>query len=167
MRCDIAASLLHSPPLVFLDEPTIGLDAVAKLTVREFVRRRNREQGTTVILTTHDMDDIEALCDRVLVIGRGRILSDGSLARLRALVSPERRLIVDLERECPLDVPGARVAEVDGRRVHLSFDPREVSAADLIARVSAAAPVRDLFVENPPIEQIIARLYRAYGEGSE
>jgi ABC-2 type transport system ATP-binding protein len=167
MRCDIAASLLHSPPLVFLDEPTIGLDAVAKLTVREFVRRRNREQGTTVILTTHDMDDIEALCDRVLVIGRGRILSDGSLGRLRALVSPERRLIVDLERECALDVPGARVAEVDGRRVHLSFDPREVSAADLIARVSAAAPVRDLFVENPPIEQIIARLYRAYGEGSE
>jgi len=164
MRCDLAASLLHSPALVFLDEPTIGLDAVAKLAVREFVRRLNREKGTTVILTTHDMDDIEALCDRVLVIGRGRILCDGSLASLRELVSPERRLVVDLEREAVVAVPGAKVEEVDGQRVHLSFDPREVSAADLIARVSAAFPVRDLFVENPPIEQIIARLYRAHGE---
>ncbi len=164
MRCDIAASLLHSPALVFLDEPTIGLDAVAKLKVREFVRAQNREKGTTVILTTHDMDDIEALCERVLVIGRGRILCDGSLGSLRELVSPERRLVVDLEHEATLQVPGARVVEVDGQRVHLSFDPREVSAADLIARVSAAWPVRDLFVENPPIEQIIARLYRSHGE---
>ncbi len=167
MRCDIGASLLHSPPLAFLDEPTIGLDAVAELAVREFVRRRNRERGTTVILTTHDMDDIEALCDRVLVIARGRILCDGSLARLRALVSPERRLVVDLERGTAINVPGARLVEVDGRRVHLGFDPREISAAELIAAVSAAAPLRDLFVENPPIEQIIAQLYRAHGEAGE
>src|ERR1051325_3935755 len=83
MRCDLAASLLHAPPVLFLDEPTIGLDAVSKLAVRDFVKRLNRERGVTVILTTHDMDDIEALCSRVMVIGGGQILSDGTLEDLR------------------------------------------------------------------------------------
>jgi ABC-2 type transport system ATP-binding protein len=167
MRCDVAASLLHEPALVFLDEPTIGLDAVAKLAVREFVRGLNRDKGTTVILTTHDMDDIEALCTRVLVIGRGRILCDDTIGGLRALVSPERRLVVDLAapvRPTDLGVDGATVESVDGLRVSLSFDPGKVTAPELIARVSARYPVRDLFVENPPIEQIIAQLYRAHGE---
>ena len=77
MRCDLAAALIHSPALLYLDEPTIGLDAVSKLAVRDFIRRLNRERGVTVILTTHDMDDIEALCERVLLIGEGRILFDG------------------------------------------------------------------------------------------
>src|SRR5262249_1196293 len=97
MRCDLAASLLHAPPLLFLDEPTIGLDAVSKLAVRDFVLRLNRERGVTVILTTHDMDDIEVLCQRVIVIGSGRILSDGSLADLRNRVSRERWLTVDVD----------------------------------------------------------------------
>ena len=97
MRCDLAASLLHEPPLLFLDEPTIGLDAVSKLAVREFIQRLNRERGVTVILTTHDMDDIEALCTRVIVIGGGRILSDGTLDDLRERVTRERWLILDLE----------------------------------------------------------------------
>ncbi len=96
MRCDLAAALLHAPPILFLDEPTIGLDAVSKLAVRDFVTRLNRERGVTVILTTHDMDDIEALCTRVIVIGDGQILSDGTLSELRARVSRERWLTVDL-----------------------------------------------------------------------
>src|SRR5579884_1414278 len=96
MRCDLAASLLHAPPLLFLDEPTIGLDAVLKLAVRDFVKRLNRERGVTVILTTHDMDDIEALCTRIVLIGQGQILSDGSLEQLRSRVTRERWLIVDL-----------------------------------------------------------------------
>jgi len=83
MRCEIAASLLHAPRLLFLDEPTIGLDAVSKIAVREFVKRQNREHGTTVILTTHDMQDISALAQRVILIGRGRILLDGSLDDIR------------------------------------------------------------------------------------
>jgi ABC-2 type transport system ATP-binding protein len=161
MRCDLAASLLHGPELLFLDEPTIGLDAVSKLAVREFVRRLNRERGTTVILTTHDLDDIEALCSRVLVIGAGRILSDGSLDRLRAQVSPERRLIVDLEdATADLNLPGTRVVAREGHRVQLSFDPRVTPAAELIGRITRQHAVRDLFVENPPIEEIVARLYR-------
>ena len=161
MRCDLVAALLHAPSLLFLDEPTIGLDAVSKLAVRDFIKRLNRERGTTVILTTHDMDDIEALCDRILVIGEGRILSDGSLDQLRARVSTERRLLIDLEEEnAEIDDPDATIVRRDGHRVHLSFSPERVSAAALIGRIAARHAVRDLFVENPPIEEIIARLYR-------
>ncbi len=160
MRCDLAAALLHSPRLLFLDEPTIGLDAVSKLGVRDFVKRLNRERDVTVILTTHDMDDIEALCTRVMVIGHGRILSDGALEDLTARVTRERRLTVDLVDEAgTITDPDAEVVRRDGHRVHLSFDPERVSAATLIGRITARHPVRDLFVESPPIEEIIARMY--------
>ena len=160
MRCDLAAALLHSPSILFLDEPTIGLDAVSKLAFRDFIRRFNRERGITVILTTHDMDDIEALCDRVMVISDGRILTDGGLDDLRRRISNERRLVVELlDENGDIADPDARVTERVGRSVSLSFDPETVSAAELIARVTAAHPVRDLFVENPPIEEIIASIY--------
>jgi len=164
MRCDLAAALLHAPSILFLDEPTIGLDAVSKLAVRGFVKRLNRDRGVTVILTTHDMDDIEALCSRVMVIGAGRILSDGTVADLRSRVTTERRLIIDLVEESPrFSVAGANLLLQEGNRVHLGFDPEQTPAADLIARVTADHPVRDLFVENPPIEEIIADLYREHG----
>ncbi len=160
MRCDLAASLIHRPALLYLDEPTIGLDAVSKLAVRDFLRTINREQGTTIILTTHDMDDIEALCSRVLLINRGQILSDGSLDALRARVTTERRLTVDLLEEVPeVSDPQATVLRREDHRVCLRFDPARVSAAELIGRISAKYPIRDLTVENPPIEEIIARLY--------
>lgn len=160
MRCDLTAALLHEPSILFLDEPTIGLDAVSKLAVRDFVRKLNRERGVTVILTTHDMDDIEALCTRVIVINEGRILSDGTLEDLRAQVTTERRLIVDLvnEREEVSD-PDATMIRRDGHRVFLRFDPDQISPAALIGRITANHVIRDLFVENPPIEEIIARLY--------
>jgi ABC-2 type transport system ATP-binding protein len=160
MRCDLAAALIHRPPLLFLDEPTIGLDAVSKLAVRDFVRRLNRERGVTVILTTHDMDDIEALCSRVIVIGDGQILSDGTLEALRGRVSTERWLILDLidERD-PVEDPDATVIRHEGARVTLQFDPACVPTATLISRLTARYAVRDLFVQNPPIEEIIARLY--------
>lgn len=160
MRCDLAASLLHSPELLFLDEPTIGLDAVAKLAVREFVRRLNRDRGVTVILTTHDMDDIEELCSRVMVIGDGRILSDGPLEVLRASVTRERWLIVDLVNPNEqIDDPDAELIRRDGERVYLRFDPAHIAPATLISRVTAKHAIRDLFVQDPPIEEIVARLY--------
>ena len=166
MRCDLAASLLHAPPLLFLDEPTIGLDAVSKLAVRDFVQRLNRERGVTVILTTHDMDDIEALCTRVIVIGGGRILSDGTLDALRERVTRERWLLLDLEDpQLVLEDPDAEVLRRDGNRVTLRFDPAQVSSAQLISRITARYPIRDLFVQNPPIEEIIARLYGQHAAG--
>src|SRR5262245_539699 len=165
MRCDLAASLLHAPPILFLDEPTIGLDAVSKLAVRDFIRTLNRDRGVTVVLTTHDMDDIEALCSRIIVIGGGVILSDGTLTELRNRVSRERWLTVDLE-DGSADVvadPDATVIRREGARVCLAFDPQTVTPAQLIARITSRHSVRDLFVENPPIETIVARLYAASG----
>ncbi|HEU4611921.1 MAG TPA: ABC transporter ATP-binding protein [Kofleriaceae bacterium] len=162
MRADLAASLVHAPSILFLDEPTIGLDAVSKLAVRAFVKRLNRERGVTVILTTHDMDDIEALCERVLVIGDGTILSDGSLADLRRRVTRERWLTIDVAdgTASTISDPDATVIRRDGERVCLAFDPEVVSPAELIRRVTSKHAVQDLFVENPPIETVIARMYQ-------
>lgn len=163
MRCDLAASLLHAPSLLFLDEPTIGLDAVSKLAVRQFIKKLNRERGVTVILTTHDMDDIEALCRRVMVIGRGSILFDGSLSDLRASVSPERRLIIELpdgERTDEITLlPGARLVEREGNQVHISFDPALISPSDLLTQISRLGTPGDFSVVNSPIEETIAQLY--------
>jgi ABC-2 type transport system ATP-binding protein len=164
MRCEIAAALLHEPPLVFLDEPTIGLDAPSKLAVREFIGRINREHGVTVILTTHDMHDIEALAQRVIVIGDGRILADGTFDELRAGVLSERRLFVDFEGEAPaLDMPDVRLVKRDGRQLELAFDPSRIAAPALIARIVAAHPVDDIHVEEPLIEEVIARFYDLHG----
>lgn len=160
MRCELAASLLHAPDLLFLDEPTIGLDAISKLAVRAFIQRLNKERGVTVILTTHDMDDIETLCSRVIVIAKGAILSDGSLSDLRAQVTRERWLILDLTNpETEVTDPDAEVLKREGDRITLRFDPTETSTADLIGRITTRYPVRDFFVQNPPIEEIIARIY--------
>jgi ABC-2 type transport system ATP-binding protein len=159
-RCDLAAALLHDPTVLFLDEPTIGLDASSKLAVRDFIRRLNREKGVTVILTTHDMNDIEALCSRVIVIDQGRIYSDGTLDSLRSRVCGERRLIVDLENEGDtVDDPDVQVIKREGHRLHLTFDPDRIPPSDLIARITSRVAIRDLFVENTPIDQIIAQLY--------
>jgi len=166
MRCDLAAALLHGPQILYLDEPTIGLDAPSKLAVRDFVRELSRNRGTTVLLTTHDMDDIEALCSRVIVIDKGRIFLDGPLSGLRARVTNERRLIVDLEdADASVAQPDAEVIRREGGRVWLRFDPERTPAAQLIARITSQHAIRDLYVENPPIEEIIARLYTDGGLG--
>ncbi len=160
MRSDLAAALLHQPSILFLDEPTIGLDAVTKLAFRDFIKRFNRDHGVTIILTTHDMDDIEALCERVIVIDEGRIRSDGTLEALRQSITPERRLIVDLtDPDTSISDPFATVTRREGHRVHLSFDPRRTPPAELIGRIASKYPVRDLFVESPPIEEIVAQIY--------
>ena len=164
MRSDLAAALLHGPSLLFLDEPTIGLDAVSKLAIRDFVRELNREAQVTVLLTTHDMDDIEALCERVMVIGNGRILVDTSVDGLRRRVRNERVLVVDydsVEEASVLDAerPGVRQVERDASRVRIAFDPERIPAATLIGSLLAHGAPRDLFVEHPPIEQTVAELY--------
>lgn len=159
MRGDIAAALLHDPEVLYLDEPTIGLDVISKAKVREFLRELNAERGTTVLLTTHDLTDIEMLCKRVMVIDHGRLLYDGSLAGLHEVGESERTLVVDLARELPpIEAPGARVVRVDGPRQWLAF-PATQSAAPLVARVAAAYPLVDLSVREPDIEAVIAKMY--------
>ncbi|MFJ8211910.1 ATP-binding cassette domain-containing protein [Streptomyces sp. NPDC096033] len=164
MRGDIAAALLHDPEVLYLDEPTIGLDVVSKARVRGFLRQLNEELGTTVLLTTHDLQDIEQLCERVMVIDHGRLMYDGVLGGLHALgEGGERTLVVDLERELPpLEVAGARVVRVEGARQWLAFPARE-SAAPLVAAVAAQYPLLDLSVREPDIEDVIARMYAGRG----
>ncbi|MFD7444598.1 ATP-binding cassette domain-containing protein [Streptomyces sp. NPDC059909] len=159
MRGDIAAALLHEPEVLYLDEPTIGLDVVSKAKVRGFLRDLNAERGTTVLLTTHDLTDIEQLCKRVMVIDHGRLMYDGSLAGLHEVGASERTLVVDLERELPpIEVAGARPVRVEGPRQWLSF-PASDSAAPIVAAIAAEYPLVDLSVREPDIEAVIATMY--------
>ncbi|MET7840241.1 ABC transporter ATP-binding protein [Streptomyces sp. NPDC058293] len=159
MRGDIAAALLHDPEVLYLDEPTIGLDVVSKVKVRGFLRELNEERGTTVLLTTHDLTDIEQLCKRVMVIDHGRLMYDGQLDGLHQVGESERTLVVDLERELPpLEVRFTRVVKVDGPRQWLAF-PAAQSAAPLVAQIAAEYPLADLSVREPDIESVIARMY--------
>ncbi|MFF9769769.1 ATP-binding cassette domain-containing protein [Streptomyces sp. NPDC053086] len=159
MRGDIAAALLHDPDVLYLDEPTIGLDVVSKAKVRGFLRELNAERGTTVLLTTHDLQDIEQLCSRVMVIDHGRLVYDGPLAGLHEVGESERTLVVDLERELPpVEVPAARVVRVEGPRQWLAF-PAGQSAAPVVAHLAARYPLVDLSVREPDIEAVIARMY--------
>ncbi|WP_374199918.1 ATP-binding cassette domain-containing protein [Kitasatospora sp. SUK 42] len=159
MRGDLAAALLHDPQVLYLDEPTIGLDVVSKGRVREFLREVNRDRGTTVLLTTHDLTDIEQLCERVMVIDHGRVVHDGGLDGLHATGGSERTLVVDLaEARPPIEVAGARVVKVEGPRQWLAFPARE-SAAPIVAAVAERYPLVDLSVREPAIEDVIARMY--------
>ncbi len=160
MRCELAASLLHSPQVLFLDEPTIGLDAPSKLAVRDFIKQRNRETGMTVILTTHDMDDIEALCSRVLLIGQGQILLDGSVQDLLA-DRHERRVTATLERPLQEDrLPvGISMRNKAGNEWTFRFDPERTPVAALIALLNEHCGILDIIVENPPIDEVVARRY--------
>jgi viologen exporter family transport system ATP-binding protein len=163
MRCDIAAAMLHSPSILFLDEPTIGLDANSKLALRDFIKSLNRDQGVTVILATHDMHDIEALAQRVLIIGNGRILRDGPIAALRAQTSGERRLIVDFSEDIgEVAMEGVTVLNRAGRRLELAFDSRVTAAHTLISRLTADHGIDDLSIEEPTIEELIARFYTSH-----
>ncbi|UNT01002.1 ATP-binding cassette domain-containing protein [Streptomyces tubbatahanensis] len=162
MRGDITAALLHDPDVLYLDEPTIGLDVVSKARVREFLLRLNAERRTTVLLTTHDLSDIEHLCERVVVIDHGRLMYDGALAGLHEIGSGERTLVVDLERELPPieGIPGARTVRTEGPRQWLTF-PATASAAPLVSRIAADYPLVDLSLREPAIEDVIARMYAA------
>jgi len=159
IRGELTASMLHEPELLFLDEPTIGLDVVAKQRVRDFLVEINRERGVTVLLTTHDLGDIERLCKRLLVIDHGSLIWDGRIDDLRKRYGAERTLIVDLEEPAPpLQIEGARVEKVDGPRQWLRF---RGPAAELTARVAASARLVDLQITEPDIEEIVRRIYSA------
>ncbi|MDO4357157.1 MAG: ATP-binding cassette domain-containing protein [Clostridia bacterium] len=159
MRADLAASLLHRPKILFLDEPTIGLDAVTKLTVRNFISQINRERGVTVILTTHDMDDVEALCSRVILIGGGKIMMDGDIGDLRR-GHDERIMQCRTQRPLPDALPlPARCAHMNDGRAQLRFSPEQLPAAELIDYLNRNFGLLDVTVDNLPIDEIVARVY--------
>ncbi|MFI1965307.1 ATP-binding cassette domain-containing protein [Streptomyces pathocidini] len=165
VRGDIAAALLHDPAILYLDEPTIGLDAVSKVKVRGFLQDINAEHNTTVLLTTHDLTDIEQLCRRVMVIDHGRLVYDGTLDGLHTLGESERTLIVDFERVLPpVTVPGARTVKTDGPRQWLAI-PADASAAPVVAAVAAHHPLVDLSIREPDVEDVIAAMYARLPRG--
>jgi ABC-2 type transport system ATP-binding protein len=162
MRCDLAASLLHRPPLLFLDEPTIGLDVVAKASVREFLQQINQREGTTVLLTTHDLSDIETLCRRVVVIDHGRLLFDGPLARLRDRILPMTSVVFDvktLPEPQKLSWDGLQVREVASHRYRLDIDRRTTSPAAAVKEIVNRFDVVDIAIEEPQIEDVVKRIY--------
>ena len=160
IRGELASAMLHEPEILFLDEPTIGLDVVAKQRVREFLLRANGERGMTVLLTTHDLADIERLCSRILIIDHGRLIYDGDVNALKERYGPERVLVVDLEEpQPPLQVEGGRVIRVEGPRQWIAFERGRTSAAQLAAAVATRASLRDLTVEEPEIDDVVRRIY--------
>ena len=167
IRGELTAAMLHEPDILFLDEPTIGLDVVARQRVRELLLRANRERGLTVLLTSHDLVDIERLCSRILVIDHGHLVYDGGLETLKERYGTERVLVVDLEEpRPPLDVEGARVIKVDGPRQWIAFERERTNAARLTAQVAALAPLRDLTLQEPDIEDVVRRIYAEGATGS-
>jgi ABC-2 type transport system ATP-binding protein len=161
MRCELAAALLHGPRILFLDEPTLGLDVVAKEAIRGFLARENAERGVTILLTTHDLVDVERLCPRMILIDRGHVVYDGAVDALRARFGSERRLRVDFEGPAPGGLPpGVDCEERGAERLVLRFSRDRVAAAALIAWLAERAPIADLSLEEPPIERIVAEIYR-------
>jgi ABC-2 type transport system ATP-binding protein len=160
MRADIAAALLHNPEVLFLDEPTIGLDVVAKERIRQFIRQINAERQVTVILTTHDLDDVEKLCERVLLIDKARLLFDGKLATIRNLLSSERLLIVDYAEDyADLALRHAAIIHREKTRVHYRFSMDDISPADLIGEMLQRFKIADLSVQEPEIEEVVRAIY--------
>ena len=161
MRGDLAAAMLHSPSILFLDEPTIGLDAEAKHAIRNFIREINKARKVTVILTTHDLDDIEKLCSRVIVVNRGKIVEDGPIGAIVNKLTPMRLLEIELKEPASVRPhPAAEIVRHDGLHVSYRFDKNRISASDLIADLSKQLPIRDLSVKDPTIEDALREIYK-------
>jgi ABC-2 type transport system ATP-binding protein len=169
MRCELVASLLHDPKIVYLDEPTIGMDVVAKERIREFILRLNQERGTTILLTTHDINDIERLCHRVIIIDKGQLIYDGTLANIKRQYGRWRRVVFSLADGAKLDDLAASLAQVgdglkaktrDDGSVVVGFDPQRIAATTLTRHIVNNYPVSDLAVEEADLEAIIREIYQ-------
>jgi len=167
MKCDIIASLLHNPAVLFLDEPTIGLDAIAKDSIRAVLKELHNKGETTILLTTHDLQEIEELCERIVVLDHGKIVYDGDLEKIKNLAGLSRRLELDCEN-IPTEedvnliksIIGVVGSNLTGRHLEVDFDPDKVPVPRLLEKIFAITSVRDLQVSEPSIEQVITKLYR-------
>jgi len=160
MRCDLAAALLHNPDILFLDEPTIGLDIVAKDKIRTFLKNINSERKTTIIITTHDLSDVEKLCERMMIIDRGKIIYDGSVSQIKERYGKKRTLIADVRDDYDdISLENAELIRHIERRIWLRFDRDTTSASQLISELSRKCDIIDLTIEEPEIETIVAKIY--------
>lgn len=163
VRCDLAASLLYEPPILFLDEPTIGLDVVAKQQIRDFLTKINREKNVTIIITTHDMGDIEELCERIVIVDKGKKIYDGSIRDIKKKFGAERVLVIDFEKPIKkneLKLKGVKISEIDGNKVFLKINIGKVSLSETVRKILSKWPIHDMTIEEPDIEGIIRRIYR-------
>jgi ABC-2 type transport system ATP-binding protein len=167
MRGDLAASMLYEPQILYLDEPTIGLDIVAKENMRIFIEEMNRDSGTTIVLTTHDLADVERLCRRLILIDHGHVLYDGGVEQLKTKYAPYRVLVVELEADAvtsgrliaAADVPGAEIVEqVDGV-ARIQFESARTPVQNLIAALNARYPIADLSIVEPDLEGVVRQIY--------
>lgn len=162
MRCEIAASLLHSPKILFLDEPTIGLDAVSKMIVREFIKKLNKKDNVTVILTTHDMADIEALAKRIILIGKGKVLYDGTLSKLKKNYDYERKITIKTNDKLTLNKDYIISQTTSKEQIEFIIDIRKVEISDFIKLISSKISIIDIDIDNGNIDELIVRLYEEY-----
>ncbi len=161
MRADIAAALLHDPEIIFFDEPTIGLDVIAKEKVREFIRYINKEKGTTMLFTTHDMQDIEKTCQRMIIIDQGVTIYDGTVEEIKEKYGTDRTLQVDFSENVEkIDIPGIQVIEENGSKKRFKFRKDEIQISSLINELTQKYPIVDLTVQEPEIEGIIREIYQ-------
>ncbi len=164
MRCEIAASLLHRPRILFLDEPTIGLDVVVKQRIRDLILELNQQEGVTIFLTSHDAGDVEVLCRRAMVINHGEVIYDGKVSTLRRDYIRTKTVSLKLGEPWEgFDDPGVQVLKHKGYGVKLEVDTGATPIEEVIGRLLARYAVVDINVDNPPMEQIIARIYEAEG----
>ena len=167
MRGDLAASMLYEPRILYLDEPTIGLDIVAKENMRTFIEEMNRDSGTTIVLTTHDLADVERLCQRLILIDHGHVLYDGGVEQLKAKYVPHRILVVELEAEAvqagrtidAADVPGAEIIEQAEGVARIRFVSAQTPVQHLIAALNARYPIADLSIVEPDLEGVVRQIY--------
>jgi ABC-2 type transport system ATP-binding protein len=160
MRADLCAALLHNPALLFLDEPTIGLDVVAKERIRQFIKHVNEVLETTVLLTTHDLSDVQKLCRRVMIIDQGKLLFDEELGTLQTRFGGKWQLVVDFaESYQNVQIEGADLLSFEDARATYAFDRQELSSSDLIGRISARYSIRDISVQESDIEATIRTIY--------
>ncbi len=161
MRADIAAAMLHDPEIIFFDEPTIGLDVIAKEKVREFIRFINKEKGTTMLFTTHDMQDIEKTCQRMIIIDQGTTIYDGTVEHIKDSFGTSRTLVVEFSETVEnIDIKGVEVVEEKERKKWLRFQKDEVQISNLIYELTQKYGIVDLTVQEPEIEGIIREIYQ-------
>lgn len=161
MRCEVAASLLHRPKLILLDEPSIGLDVVAKQHIRDAIRRMNQEEGVGVLLTSHDAGDLEALCKRVIIVNHGQIVYEDKVSSLKRKYLTTKMVEVRYAEEIAKDfsVKGAEILKVGHYGVKLKFDAAITSVDSVLAHISAAGDIVDITISDPPLEEVIAKIY--------